>query len=277
LSCPGSLSLSSNLPCYLDRLPFAAHHHLKSLAMDEKTASTSDLRRKMTYRKPAPEFVPSPPSSPVVQEPLDVPVTSEEVPPPLPERWRDTIEQATSIHTIDLDGANSKSSFYPAEQSTLYDAQISLLSRGSVSSDSPSAFSQRSPSRGPRKQRQYRPPTPPIPAVRRKERMDEDAATFVTVDRPVRELKDGGYPILSGQPSFMTEKSQSSYGLTSTPTLYSGTYPSEVADEGCVRGEHDVSTILPMYIVQRPVAKKRQRRNCSSFWAKVSKWFRCTH
>ncbi|KAF8914682.1 hypothetical protein CPB85DRAFT_525911 [Mucidula mucida] len=244
--------------------------------MDEKTASTSDLRRKMTYRKPAPEFVPSPPASPVVQEPSDVPVTSEQMPPPLPERWRDTIEHAISIHTIDLDGVNSKSSFYTAEQSTLYDNQISLLSRGSVSSESPSAFSQRSPSRGPRKQYQYRPPTPPIPAARRKERLDEDAATFVTVDRPVRELKDSGYPILSGQPSFMTEKSQSSYGLTST--FYSGAYPSEVADEGgCARGEHDVSTILPMYIVQRPVAKKRQRQNCSSFWARVSNWFRCTH
>ncbi|KAG7449146.1 uncharacterized protein BT62DRAFT_665018 [Guyanagaster necrorhizus] len=150
--------------------------------------------------------------------------------------------------------------------------------RTRVPSDARSRYSTKSPVRGSRVFRQrYRPPTPPKPAIHRKDRPEDQPNPNFETRQEARGSQNYVHessqsekyrvPTLSTQPSFMTEKSRSTFG---TSSMDSGT--STPASRGQSPLVHGV-TILPMFIVAKPVAKPAQSRGCfSGIWSRV---FRC--
>ncbi|KAK0242896.1 hypothetical protein EDD85DRAFT_308716 [Armillaria nabsnona] len=254
-------STSLSFPCQVDPtslLPFA------SIVMSaELAARRVQLRQNMALRKPVPVYIPSPPSSPNVsffqgKKPgyaASMSAVDSQNLPPLPEGWRETISRATSLHSLD-----NSDRFYYSPNSISSPSPRS--GRRSVSGDARSRYSTKSPGGGSRAYRQsYRPPTPPKPAVHRMDR-DQFGSPF-----QLQQSEKYRAPTLSTQPSFMTEKSRSTFG---TSSLDSGT--STPASQGQVPSVHGV-TVLPMFIVAKPKARQPESRGCFSvFWSRL---FRC--
>ncbi|KAK0491147.1 hypothetical protein IW261DRAFT_1556302 [Armillaria novae-zelandiae] len=229
----------------------------------ELAAHRVQLRQNMAHRKPVPVYIPSPPSSPNTSffqgKKSDYASSMSAIDsqnlPPLPEGWRETISRAASLHSLD-----NSDRFYYSPNSISSPSPRS--GRRSVSARS--RYSTKSPSGGSRAYRQsYRPPTPPKPAVHRKDRPEDQFGSAFQL----QQSEKCRAPTLSTQPSFMTEKSQSSFG---TSSLGSGT--STPASQGQLPSVHGV-TVLPMFIVAKPKARQPESRGCFSVFC--SQLFRC--
>lgn len=245
----------------------------------ELAARRFQLRQSMAHRKPVPAYIPSPPSSPNIglfqgTKPAyasSMSAVDSQSMPPLPEGWREAIYRATSLHSLD----NSDRFYFSPNN---HSSPSPRSGRTRVPSDARSRYSTKSPVRGSRVFRQrYRPPTPPKPAIHRKDRPEDQPNPNFETRQEARGSQNYVHessqsekyrvPTLSTQPSFMTEKSRSTFG---TSSMDSGT--STPASRGQSPLVHGV-TILPMFIVAKPVAKPAQSRGCfSGIWSRV---FRC--
>ncbi|KAK7470583.1 hypothetical protein VKT23_002007 [Stygiomarasmius scandens] len=169
------------------------------------SAHSGPIRRDMSYRKPVPAYVPSPPSTPLPQ--TKVASRSEVSLPPLPENWESSVRQANELPGIKLsapddtlDGPANK----PSDK-----AEVSLISH------SPAGR----PKRG--LPQIYRPPTPPL-VHDNKRRNFEESRDYLTVPSPTVGGHDSYFPpsvglsaqssvrgsilTLTPQPSVRTEK-----------------------------------------------------------------------
>ncbi|KAK0190822.1 hypothetical protein F5146DRAFT_570040 [Armillaria mellea] len=238
----------------------------------ELAARRNQLRQNMAHRKPVPVYIPSPPSSPNTsffqgKKPdyaSSMSAVDSQNLPPLPEGWREAISRATSLHSLD-----NSDRFYYSPNSISSPSPRS--GRRSVSARS--RYSTKSPGGGSRAYRQsYRPPTPPKPAVHRKDRPEDQFGSAFQLQQvavyqargPTNYTHEFSQsekyraPTLSTQPSFTTEKSQSTFG---TSSLDSGT--STPASQGQLPSVHGV-TVLPMFIVARPKTRQPESRGCFS-------------
>ncbi|KAF9268043.1 hypothetical protein L218DRAFT_954435 [Marasmius fiardii PR-910] len=126
--------------------------------------------RGISYRKPAPVYIPSPPPSPQTPStsalslsPADVQLYQSESIPPLPIDWKRRVQRARGLETTTLSDVGK-------------DEKINdpRLPAGDVSMPQFPQASQ-SPRREVPHWQSYRPPTPPLPASTRKRRLaDED-------------------------------------------------------------------------------------------------------
>ncbi|KAF8812505.1 hypothetical protein BYT27DRAFT_7335762 [Phlegmacium glaucopus] len=138
------------------------------------------MQRSMSYRKPVPTYVPSPPPSPPqasflssTQPNLDLEV------PPLPPNWREVLDQvgmppprltARSSHLIPIDTeeriemdmtelpSSIMSEYHEGGNLTLRGDEVAFLRPGTQSTSNVPCPQKR------RLHQQYRPPTPPIPS-----------------------------------------------------------------------------------------------------------------
>ncbi|KAJ7682735.1 hypothetical protein DFH06DRAFT_1162006 [Mycena polygramma] len=130
------------------------------------------MRRTMSYRKPVPVYIPSPPPSPLSSQTASASRQAEQR-PPLPEHWHDVIAQARRNH-YDAGVAlsvSAKSARTPANSSLHQesgpDIQPDPLAIPHKDNDSnllPRVASPVHLGSGGRQHRLYRPPTPPRPS-----------------------------------------------------------------------------------------------------------------
>ncbi|KAF8746025.1 hypothetical protein AX14_004307 [Amanita brunnescens Koide BX004] len=135
------------------------------------------MPRDMSYRKPVPQYIPSPPPSPsTAQEESSSEEHSSEKIPPLPTEWREAIERALSLSnsaasslTPSLDSSSDESD-QPNRHHSIY---MSNVTKRPAHTRSDSACSAAILSQEEKHQRQlhhvYRPPTPPLPKQRKHE------------------------------------------------------------------------------------------------------------
>jgi len=131
------------------------------------------MPRNMSYRKPVPKYIPSPPLSPSTEHgQLNLEETFGQEVPPLPREWREAIEQALSSDNFaastlicgSLEGTDIEPihvySPNPSRRAT-------FITRGSVCS---AAWQCREEKQQRQPHHIYRPPTPPLPSYRPKRR-----------------------------------------------------------------------------------------------------------
>lgn len=145
------------------------------------------MRRNMSYRKPVPVYIPSPPQSPSAkEEELDYDYNFLPEAPPLPSEWREAIERALSSDhnavsyppTAPSPGSSSESDYPHRQRQQVsrdnHDLECSIFSRRTTLVTRESMFSAAGLSQEERTQRHphhiYRPPTPPLPTYRPKRR-----------------------------------------------------------------------------------------------------------
>lgn len=212
----------------------------------------------MSYRKPVPIYVPSPPSSPPFSSSMRLSLAlgpgTDDHTPPLPDDWRDIIEQALTDGPENLFMSDEVLIGRPVRP------QPSRENRGmgknhaqghQVWSEDRSAlrsavYSPISPGSGkPHKRKlpqHYRPPTPPLPAHYNQRRSpDNELLLFNThmpcvtpkhvqerhCPMPRRELsvKAASFStIWTKSPSFKTENTYSSFGNSEPSVLFSSSY-----------------------------------------------------
>ncbi|KAJ3882888.1 hypothetical protein F5051DRAFT_392701 [Lentinula edodes] len=259
--------------------------------MEHTPASTTTpfqaplIRRDMSYRKPVPEYIPSPPSSPTVATPdrlWEKGDTTIEQPkiralPPLPGGWQDVLRQAAiaqerQIDTVQVVPSNDATSF--SRRPSFLQSTPLMLQEGRESypsiPTSPTGTRRRLP-------QIYRPPTPPINSVTKKRKFPEDSSVdnheFLTVPRPINLIRNvessGLYPPLSRTATTAAGSSRNSFHPLSTQASFrtDKTTVSDVITGGARtnntshtdgRREDDLHDlpVLPMYIV-RPPARRR--------------------
>ncbi|KIM90872.1 hypothetical protein PILCRDRAFT_811362 [Piloderma croceum F 1598] len=170
------------------------------------------LRRDMSYRKPVPKYVPSPPPSPR-PAPLKTPYNRQSLSmestimynemPPLPSGWRHAIERATCKDRQpfgsvmpDVDDTNGSRASSVCGACRREQVSSSWMNDGSDNhsisdhSDRPLGLpaSPRSGAQSPRTNRKrtlpldYRPPTPPLPAYVKEDRLDGQTAALPSMN-----------------------------------------------------------------------------------------------
>ncbi|KAF8351394.1 hypothetical protein F5887DRAFT_937266 [Amanita rubescens] len=137
------------------------------------------MPRDMSYRKPVPKYIPSPPPSPTkAQEESNFEQCSGEEIPPLPTEWREAIERAVTL-------GNSVASFpnlSPTSSSEQSDVQHHSICASYHIVKRPTYIRRESGSSVAR-QRQlrhtFRPPTPPLRTDRPKQRRIEQSVEWL--------------------------------------------------------------------------------------------------
>ncbi|KAE9410630.1 hypothetical protein BT96DRAFT_984137 [Gymnopus androsaceus JB14] len=196
------------------------------------------LRRDKSYRKPVPEYIPSPPASPTSAIPNLPRMPSMHEGgglPPLPGGWQDVLRQAAAAQEKRIDNVQDVSSIDAVRPSRIFLQSVPSVSlpledcERSPGPTSPGGSRRRLP-------QSYRPPTPPLSSATRKRKLPEDSSVdnheFLTVPRITNLNKShessGSYPPpptrtattagssktslhpLSNQASFRTEKTAAS-------------------------------------------------------------------
>jgi hypothetical protein len=191
----------------------------------------------MSYRKPAPKYIPSPPPSPF-SSPTSTfnrmsispgsPVVEET--PPLPEDWREVIRLAmaanVSTGSVAISTAGVADIAIPLspvlDVSRKEQVFPTIVVDRSYSRDSlsPGENPARSPTTGKTRKlhRSYRPPTPPTQAHYKRRRLPDDDSGFSGPMMPCRMV----YPDLPWQ-----HDSQDAYRMSSMPSLSPSRRPSE--------------------------------------------------
>jgi len=139
------------------------------------------MPRNMSYRKPVPEYIPSPPPSPLTaQEKSSSEEYSTEEVPPLPTEWREAIGRALSSSNSAAPSPTPPSDSSSEElvlnrHHSICTSNVIIKRPAYVRSDS--ACSAATLSQEEKRQRQlhriYRPPTPPLPTHQPKQRKIE--------------------------------------------------------------------------------------------------------
>ncbi|KAF9009004.1 hypothetical protein BDQ17DRAFT_1349350 [Cyathus striatus] len=268
--------------------------------------STPISPRNMSYRKPVPEYIPSPPPSPPRPSPLRLSLalpSPDQDTPPLPSDWRETITKvATSsrpdaallvpgndLHpSISLEYAHYASFLTPSAVDTaafVYDYDNSWRSspsgRLSVSLASPNRRRKR------RLYQHYRPPTPPLPTRHNKRRrhpsIEIESNDSLFYDQEVSEVveirvqgtMDTSVPsLLRTSPSFHTEKTLVSLNYSEPSTGWSNDVGSAITSD---RGNRSVQ-VSAMHTLS--IDKVRRLNSMASpvdnmsFWERLGIWGR---
>ncbi|KAJ4478193.1 hypothetical protein J3R30DRAFT_2874680 [Lentinula aciculospora] len=254
--------------------------------MDPTSVSTvpfqaPPIRRDMSYRKPVPEYIPSPPSSPIAVTSPDLSRVSgfatfdqpeRRALPSLPGGWQDAaIVQEKQIDAVEV-ALSSDTSLFLRHPSFIQSTPSMLQEdRGRFSSvpTSPNGTKRRLP-------QIYRPPTPPIGSATRKRKYPEDFSAdnheYLTVPRPgnlIRNAESSGlYPPLSRTATTTAGSSRNSFHPLSTQASFrtektavsdyiSGARTNNTSHTDGRRTDdwHDLP-VLPMYIVKPPVRRR---------------------
>ncbi|KAJ3845156.1 hypothetical protein EV361DRAFT_313867 [Lentinula raphanica] len=257
--------------------------------MDPATVSTVPLqappiRRDMSYRKPVPEYIPSPPSSPAVMPDADLPKTQEPATlevlrvralPPLPDGWQDVLRQASAQGKQNDAAVKVASNHAPSfsRHPSLIPTASPMLQDGRENLPSISTSSNGSRRRLPQI---VRPPTPPINTsnIKRKD-SSIDNHEYLTVPRPNNLIKNaessGLYPPLSRTATTAAGSSRNSFHPISTQASFrtertaisdfnTGGARTNNTSHSHTDGRHEDDLhdlpVLQMYIV-KPSARRR--------------------
>ncbi|THV08480.1 hypothetical protein K435DRAFT_832946, partial [Dendrothele bispora CBS 962.96] len=219
------------------------------------SAQSGPIRRDMSYRKPVPAYIPSPPSSPSRLPQINTMIChSESTLPPLPDNWKDNVRQANELPGIMLS----------APDDTSNDPNSSKFSdKASISQSSTER-----PKRG--LPQIYRPPTPPLISDK-KRKTPEESREYLTVPPSPISVRDSYYPPIAGisarssvqgslltltpQPSNRTDKTMVS-STHSAPEFRLSAWQSTETNQ--IDRWHDLP-VLAMHIV-KPLSKLAQTR-----------------
>ncbi|KAJ3736275.1 hypothetical protein DFJ43DRAFT_602831 [Lentinula guzmanii] len=241
------------------------------------------IRRDMSYRKPAPEYIPSPPSSPTTVTP-DLPKSQgsstlgQRALPPLPGGWQDVLRQAASAQERQIDAAvkvalsNDATSF--SRHPSFVQSAPPMLQEDRENFPSipttPNGTKRRLP-------QTYRPPTPPISSASRKRKLPEESSVenheYLTVPRSsnlIRNAESSGLcPPLSRTATTTAGSSRNSFHPLSTQASFrtEKTAVSDFVAGGArtnntshIDGRHEDDLhdlpVLPMYIVKPPARRR---------------------
>jgi len=193
-------------------------------------------RRHMSYRKPPPKYIPSPPPSPLSSpiSPFNRITLSPRSPtpdetPPLPDDWREVIRLAMAANASSRSFATSavgaadiaiplstsvldvsqKDEVFPI--TTIEDRNYSRVSLFQVPDENPARSPTPGKSRKPH--RNYRPPTPPLQAHYKQRRLPDDDSGLLSPIMPCRMI----YPDIP-----WVHNSQDAYQTSSMPTFTMG-------------------------------------------------------
>ncbi|KAF9464485.1 hypothetical protein BDZ94DRAFT_1307997 [Collybia nuda] len=260
------------------------------------------MRRSMSYRKPVPEYIPSPPSSPMSPSlHLVISLDADGLVPPLPDQWRSTSSQAPtqpfSNTTFDIPRALISGLSEPQERSIplIKVEPVDALEGNEAARKSRSASDSPVSVERPTKRRlhqQYRPPTPPLPTHHKIHRLPDNQSIVESYDKSSSDAAPGVPPsrLYKHIPSmraaslstigtrttsiqmYQAEKTYSSFGTSEPSTLWSS---ASTAYAGSDAG-HRTLPVLPMHIVGIPgpsiAAKGSSGSNSSSWWHRIGTW-----
>ncbi|KAF5390569.1 hypothetical protein D9757_002732 [Collybiopsis confluens] len=248
------------------------------------------LRRDKSYRKPVPQYIPSPPESPKATTPdfskgQDTLVPLELVFLPLPGDLQEFVEHERSPQEKRMDPGQDNSLTSVLQETEVYNPRSLPRVSSFIRSASHTLFSEKSPdapanpliNNKRRLPQVYRPPTPPIASAAKKRKFTDDSSVdtheFLTVPPRVANPRHGetsapltrsttaagssrsSFHPLSTQASFRTEKTFAS----DAPTFIVGSAmtnnTSRHTDGHQEEHWHDLP-VLPMFII-KPSPRRR--------------------